>query len=259
VAHRPPNTASLRSGLCPATERVSVRRHIQDSLRATALLILVGVACGGDRSVSCDVLAVRSDTAAQRYYSEHAMDYRAERLAVGPVSARVCRTSGTLRIQQRGGRPFRLTDTLVEGDRWRTYLYERFDSALRSHVVKASFYESGVVMLIPDSAGPVVALDDEPVLSPDLRRFAVASLDLEAGYQPNAIDVWRIVDTGAVREFRVEAEGWGPDSLTWSAPDSISFLRVSHDTAGPTVGLRFVRVPQRLVWQNGKWRIVRAP
>jgi hypothetical protein len=50
-----------------------------------------------------------------------------------------------------------------------------------------------------------------PPVSPDRRRFLSVSSELEDAYSPNRLEIWRVDDTGLVREFLISGEYvWSP-------------------------------------------------
>jgi hypothetical protein len=78
------------------------------------------------------------------------------------------------------------------------------------HLVERTYYEGRDYLLINSSTGHRTALPDMPVISPGGRRILVASMDYEAGYQPNLLQVWRVTRDSLVREWELETGEYGP-------------------------------------------------
>lgn len=62
--------------------------------------------------------------------------------------------------------------------------------------------------------------------APGGRRFAAEWLDLEAGYQDNVIEIWRVDgDDDSALELAVRADDWGPSDLIWRDSVTLGFVQ----------------------------------
>lgn len=171
-----------------------------------------------------------SDSAATEFYRTVADEYNVERTAIRAAGRHITRAPGVLRITPRRGPVRSLADTIVDGDRHLRYVYHAFVPQLDAHVVREQYYEGSAYRLISDNTGRDTLLAAPPLVSPDGRRFVVASLDLDAFYSPNTLQVWRGTPGRLVREFEVDgSERWGPDSVSWSSSDTLRFQRVTRE------------------------------
>ncbi len=191
----------------------------------------------------------------QSYESDSAnrADFVAESLALATSHGVASRSAHILTLRSRNGSTRRFTDVIVDGDQAQRYLYRGYVPALDVHVVEVTFYEGGSFLVFHARSGTAKRVPGRPVASPDGHRFAVASLDLEAGYDPNRLEVWRITPTGFAREFALDGgRAWAPDSLAWRTPDSLKYVRVVMDANG-----HYTSAPRLLVRQGTTWFVRR--
>ena len=179
-------------------------------------------------------------------------DHAEERRAISASGRRVFRSPGTLRITARNGRVLAFTDTIVEGDRYLRYVYTQYLPALGAHVVHERYYEGSADRFISESTARDTLLASAPIRSPDSRRFAVASLDLFAGYDPSVLEIWRVEGDRVVREFALDGgDSWGPDSVAWTSADTLRFLRAT--VAPGTVSYAYT--PHCLIRRAETWAV----
>jgi hypothetical protein len=132
------------------------------------------------------------------------------------------------------GRTIPLENDTAEADRFVRYQYYGFAEPLASHVVGVGFYEGGAFVLVSAKTGDQTQLQALPVVSPDGRRFATASLDLEAGYDPNGLQVWEVTEWGPRLEWGLAGgETWGASDAVWRSPAELEFTR--HARVPPRV------------------------
>jgi hypothetical protein len=131
------------------------------------------------------------------------------------------------------------------------------------HLVKRTYYEGRDYLLINSSTGHRTALPDTPVISPGGRRVLVASMDYEAGYEPNLLQVWRVTRDSLVREWELEtgeyppARGWGASDPVWRSDAAVELMK-NEPEDGHAITFRRLRV--HLVRQtDGTWVIRPSP
>jgi hypothetical protein len=92
--------------------------------------------------------------------------------------------------------------------------------------VKANLYEGRAFLLVNDKTGEKTWLKAPPVISPDKKRFVTMSMDLEAGYNPNEIKVWRLEPSDPEVEYSANfGEQWGPSDPVWKDGNTIAFKK----------------------------------
>lgn len=158
-------------------------------------------------------------------------DTSEERL-IQEAGPRVSRQRCELVIRDAEGEPSVLRDDLRAGDRWVTYRYAGQVPEVGLEVIDVTYYEGGHVLLM-SSDGSRVAAAGVPVVAPDSSGFFATSLDLEAEYDPNVIEVW-VVKGGRPRlAIAVRSEEWGPSKARWRDSQTIDFVRTfPMDLAG---------------------------
>lgn len=97
--------------------------------------------------------------------------------------------------------------------------------------------------------GTAAFLAGRPIVAPDSQRFAVSALDLEAGYQENVVEVWRVERDSPTLELAISSEQWGPSDLVWRDAQTLEFVQ-NFPTA--EVGV-YRSVPALLRQANGRW------
>ena len=194
---------------------------------------------------------------ARAFYLERREEYAAERLLAVAERGRVSRAGGVLTLQLAGGRRVSLADTIVDGGAFRRFVYAGHLRDLGVHVVEVTFYEGGEYRVFHDRTGQEVTLAGAPIPSPDGTRFAVASVDLHAGYDPNVLEVWRVTPAGMTREYAIDGgDRWGPADVSW---DGFARLRFVQERLADSVdgGEDTVRTPSSLVRVEGRWGVER--
>ena len=133
------------------------------------------------------------------------------------------------------------------------YFFESRLADIGYFLVKADLYEGRAFLLVNDKTGDKTWLKGPPVVSPDNRRFVTASMDLEAGYNPNEIKVWRLEPSGAKLEYSANfGEKWGPSDPSWKDADTVSFTKNVLDPDSPG---QLLSTPAILRRKGNQWEI----
>jgi hypothetical protein len=120
-------------------------------------------------------------------------------------------------------------------------------------LVKADLYEGRAFLLVNDKTGNKTWLKGPPVVSPDNKRFVTASMDLEAGYNPNEIQVWRLEPSGPELESSANfGEQWGPSDPVWTDAETISFKKNVFDPGSPG---QLLSTPAILRRKGNQWEL----
>jgi hypothetical protein len=70
---------------------------------------------------------------------------------------------------------------------------------------------------------------DNPVLSPDKQKVIAYSCDIEAGFMPNGIQLFKINQDTIINLFEKEIDNWGPEEVKWESDTSLVIKRLSLD------------------------------
>lgn len=110
----------------------------------------------------------------------------------------------------------------------RVYRYERHLPEIGFHLVEMGYYEGGGWLLVDARTTDQTEILGRPSVSPGRTRFAAASVDMEAGYDPNGIQVWRLGDGPPRLEWGIDGgDSWGASDPVWRGEDELDFTR--HD------------------------------
>lgn len=157
----------------------------------------------------------------------------AEDPALALPNSRAVRHGDTLVLALSGGSTLRLVDDTTEGDRYVRYIYRGPLSGTRLHMIEAGFYESGVYLLVDDTTGHKTFVDDAPIASPNGTLVAVASMDMEAGYEPNRLTLYATSADSLSQVWRQESKEWGPEGIAWHGNDSLMVVQAFPTDSGP--------------------------
>lgn len=142
-----------------------------------------------------------------------------------PRADGVVRRGDTLRLALAAGDTMRLVDRPVEGGDAVYFSYQYRWPEAGWLVVQEQHYEGSEFLLIHDETGDRVRVPARPLLAPGGERFAVLSFDLEAGYAPNTLQIWRLDDDRATLEWSIQPDAWGPVAGRWMGPETLMFTR----------------------------------
>lgn len=165
------------------------------------------------------------------------------------------RRGDTLALALEDGDTLRLVDREGDPSDVIHYSYQDHWPDVGLVLVQVQYYEGSEYLLVDASSGASTTLPHWPLRSPDGRRFAVLSLDLAAGYGPNTLQIWDLVDGDPVRLWETEPEDWGPAEGEWEDPTTLRFTRrgFCEDPAGP--GREVCDTPALLRQSGGSWRL----
>ncbi len=154
---------------------------------------------------------------------------RREAAAMAATGGRVSRTGDSLVIRGAAA-ALVLEDDTTEGAGTRVYRYDRHLAEIGFHLVEIGLYEGGGWLLVDARTTDQTPILGPPAVSPGRTRFAAASVDLEAGYDPNGIQIWRLRDGAPTLEYGLDGgDSWGASGPVWRGENDLDFTR--HDRA----------------------------
>ena len=178
-----------------------------------------------------------------------------EREAIDSARQPIRRNGDTLRIPLRNGTDALLRDCRREGDDFVKFRYLGYVQRLRSHLVDVSYYEGGGYVLMADSIGRHIWLPSPPTFAPDSARFLVSSIDLEANYDPNVLEIWLLGNDSVSLEFKVDGDRkWGPAEPHWTSPTVIQFWKTTINGTDLSRDSTLATIQ----WRDGSWRVIDA-
>ena len=106
--------------------------------------------------------------------------------------------------------------------------------AVLGHGVEVAHHGGSEFLLVDAGSTNQTHLIGPPVKGPDSTRFAAASLDLVAGYNPNGVQIWSLREGRPVLEWELRGgSSWGADNVRWLDASSLQFT-LHHPSSDPT-------------------------
>ena len=150
---------------------------------------------------------------------------RIEARRLAGAQGRVQRAGDSLIIAMGDAAPVVLVDSVDADEVGVRYTWHGTHPRLGWHLVHVQEYEGDGWLLVHPRTRAEFPLDARPVYAPGMRRFATASLDLEAGYNANALRILSLDADSVWIEWEVEPDDWGPASPSWTSNNMLHFTR----------------------------------
>ena len=166
----------------------------------------------------------------------------------------LARSLDTLHLPMRDGSHVMVVDTVAEdGTIYNVVgvVTERFWH------LEAQLYEGGFTLLVDRRDGTRYPMWDAPLASPSGERLYVGSLDLEAGYNPNGIQIFRVIGDRLELEVELHPDDWGPTGARWVGDSIVEYtqVRLCETRDNPDS----CESPGRIRWNGSAWRIEDVP
>jgi hypothetical protein len=124
------------------------------------------------------------------------------------------------------------------------------------YLIRVIGYENRGYVLVNKKTGQSIDLYGMPIFSPDGKRFVDVSLDLESGYMPNLILIYKLEGNKYAKEWKHIYQGMkGPANPVWLNNSAIVLFEATFDNV-PTVS-NLKKKPFIIEWENKKWNIPR--
>jgi hypothetical protein len=121
-------------------------------------------------------------------------------------------------------------------------------------VVREDLYEGANFYLVLAEKRKTIKLHAAPVWSPSKQHFAVANVDLDAGYTSNAGQLWSCLGDGCQKELdvlktlKLSDKSAGASKAEWDGNDKVVFSLREKLTGGRFVDYRADCVVSGAVW-----------
>jgi hypothetical protein len=156
-----------------------------------------------------------------------------ESRALAAANGEAERRGDTLRIAGTGAGSTLLIDDTTGGEDYRSLRYDGRVPGTLFHGVRVGYFEGRAYLLVHERTGKQARLDARPMPSPSGKWLATASFDLEAAFDPNALEIVAPVDDTVRTVFRVDPARWGPDSIAWRGDDTLVVVQRWVTDSGP--------------------------
>jgi hypothetical protein len=225
--------------------RQRVTRPVVRCSAAGFLAVLLASCAPGDDGADMDVPAGQAGINA---VVDSMRAAEAPRLESAGAHAR--RESSLLIVPTAAG-PAVFEDDRTDSDMMALYSYQgRLQNGFG--VIEVLFYEGATFILVDERTGGITEIDSVPVVSPDGTRFVTTSMDLEAGYRPNRIAIYRFEGDAVIEEWEAEPMEWGPSDARWLGPDLVAFTHNRLDGSAPS---GYVPSPAMVVRGAAGWQL----
>lgn len=102
------------------------------------------------------------------------------------------------------------------------YVFTFYFKKLHLYLVSVGKWEGSGSIIISETMGKIYHIDANPIFSPSMNRFATISWDMQAGYNPNRVQVWKVENGEIILDWdSTELDDWGPDGATWVSDDKL--------------------------------------
>jgi hypothetical protein len=166
-------------------------------------------------------------------------------------SDKVSRNNGHLQLELASGSSITLTNSSRNNERLEVYWFITYYQHTGYFLVLVRGWEGFAYWMINASSGGILRLSGVPIISRDLKRFVLTSLDLDAGYRPNRIAVFRFEGEGIIQEWSKDYTASGPSGALWLNNTVITFFENTSRDGGQTLD----KQPINLELKEGEWRI----
>lgn len=142
-----------------------------------------------------------------------------------PIIQRVSETQ--LQIKLQNGKELLLLDS------WESELYDKNASFTAIELLNNSklllihkqYWEGNSYILVSLVNGTKIPLEGYPAMSANNKLMIVAELDLEAEYNPNIFQLYRVKGNEIVKLFDAKPDNWGADKVEWLSNTMVKFVK----------------------------------
>jgi hypothetical protein len=129
-----------------------------------------------------------------------------------------------IKIKLKNQKYFIVSNSNTDDNRECIYTYSGYIDALNSHLINITLWEGSSYFLVNAVNGESAVIWSPPIVSPDKKRFACFSMDLLPHFNPNGIQIWKIVNNHFIQEWSYETYEWGPSGLKWINNNKLKFI-----------------------------------
>ncbi|HEU0013288.1 MAG TPA: hypothetical protein VFQ45_06365 [Longimicrobium sp.] len=226
--------------------------------RIARLLALASALAGCTPPAVAPAPVAAAEDPYEECYAEEVRDpcfARIEQRLLAGTGGRVVRDGLELTFHPRQGAPVTLYDDTTDADVLVRQRYLTWLPGIGYHLLRIQYYEGGAYFLVSDRTGAHENIPGPPLVSPDGRRVVSASMDLEAAYDPNRIEIWRVTPERLEKEWEAsgdacdESTPWGPSDVRWVDARTLEWVKNEHQQPD------YRRTRMLLRHENGGWTL----
>lgn len=122
-----------------------------------------------------------------------------------------------------------LEDVLGEGEAVKSYSALEYLKEPNYLLIHIQYYEGDSFTLLDLASGEKHPFVGYPVFNSDYTALAVVSTDLEAGYNPNGIEIFAWKDREFISEYKISPKDWGAKKVRWKDAHKLELLKGTLD------------------------------
>jgi hypothetical protein len=172
---------------------------------------------------------IQLNQACRNIQNTHECAQAVEKMQLPKYPQLVSRQGGTLRLALKSGGAVELRDVATNGEKDTFYSFREYFPDLGYYLVHVQYWEGDAYLMVNYRTGERSTLHDLFLLSPNRQRLATLSLDMDAGYNPTAVQIWGITPEKLTLEYSYEPKGWGPSQGAWKDNDTLQFDKTGYD------------------------------
>jgi len=171
-----------------------------------------------------------------------------EKKKLAPVRSKVKREKHKLTLFCDSGKTVTFTDRDMDDSSVQVFSFKKYYKDEGQFLVGVAYYEGSSLYLVNEKTSKKITIWGTPVFSPDKKRFICVSLDMEAGYNPNGIQVWEKKGDSFIKKYQKELE-WGPANPKWVDSNTIKMTRYDRTKEG----YKFMSSQADLTFNKKRW------
>jgi len=164
-----------------------------------------------------------------------------EQLLIKKYPSLVSRAGDILQISTKKGNQVEL-----ENKSWHYYAIGYIEQA-NILLVRTQYWEGNSHLVVDTENGYKKEIYGFPTFNKDYTQFVTTDYDLEAGYNPNILGIYKKYASWRL-EYFISPDSWGSDSPVWIDDNNLAFTRIS----APQL-LEYKRQKYMLTKRNGNW------
>ena len=151
--------------------------------------------------------------------------------------------TNTLEVKTIKGQPILLKNiSNSDGDNF--YYFIDYLPQINSFLFRVQLIEGNYFLLVNKDSGDTTSIDDIPIISPSGKMFVTCSMDLEAGYNPTRIQIWKIENRKPVHQQDIDIAA---SDLSWVNEKELNFNINEWQDNSP----EFKKTSQKLIGASG--------
>lgn len=196
----------------------------------------------------------------ERIRNYHECSLYLESLVIQSHPNRFARNGSSLQVRLRNAKVVRFDDTPSDKDGQNSddviaYAVVKYFSDIHYALIAVAFWEGGTYYLLNMTTGTKIEIGGDAALSPDKRRIAVWLMDIDAGYSPNILAIYRISSRGPISEFLERPNDWGPADVSWRSSQAVEFTKNYWSETGIQTKKQTLRFRGNNIKAGGKWQV----